>query len=188
MGKPIDVSGQRFGRLLTKEKQIRLDKKDRRIAWYLCLCDCGTECLVRYGSLQSGSTRSCGCLGSELSRSRALDPKSGVRIMIQGRKQPRDVIRLNALISYYKRNSKPRNLTWNFSEEEVRNLVTSPCTYCGERADWVGIDRVNNDLGYSADNCVSCCRWCNCGKRERTVEEFDDWVRRLYERRFYHLG
>jgi hypothetical protein len=35
-----------------------------------------------------------------------------------------------------------------------------------------GVDRVNNDFGYSIDNCVSCCKVCNRMKGKKTVAEF----------------
>ena len=47
--------------------------------------------------------------------------------------------------------------------KEFQNLVTSPCHYCkhvnNEEAN--GIDRINNDIGYTKENCVSACWKCN---------------------------
>lgn len=51
--------GQRFGRLIVAEKVI----SKRRDQWrWRCVCDCGTEVLLRGSRLRSGSTKSCGCL------------------------------------------------------------------------------------------------------------------------------
>lgn len=49
----------------------------------------------------------------------------------------------------------------NFDEFKI--LVTSPCHYCNKRntEEANGIDRVNNDLGYTRDNCVPACWKCN---------------------------
>jgi hypothetical protein len=45
--------------------------------------------------------------------------------------------------------------------QEFEKLVKSPCYYCKEISQINGIDRVNNDLGYTADNCVTACWTCN---------------------------
>ena len=59
MSRIKDLAGQRFGRLVVQrmtEKRIR-----RNVVW-LCVCDCGNCVEIRGGDLQSGRTRSCGCL------------------------------------------------------------------------------------------------------------------------------
>lgn len=60
--KRINLVGKKFGRLAVIERA----KKDR---WggsrWRCLCDCGKETVVAGNSLQSGGTRSCGCLMTE---------------------------------------------------------------------------------------------------------------------------
>ena len=58
MGKPIDLTGQRFGKLVAVR---RLDEKKRRIFLWECQCDCGNICKVDVSSLRSGNTKSCGC-------------------------------------------------------------------------------------------------------------------------------
>lgn len=61
MPKKIDLTGQKFGRLIVLESA---PNKGRRTQWK-CLCDCGNECIVATDSLRSGRTQSCGCLHSE---------------------------------------------------------------------------------------------------------------------------
>lgn len=59
MSKLIDLTGQRFGRLVVVERAD--NSADGRARW-LCKCDCGKE-IVTYGSwLRNGDTKSCGCL------------------------------------------------------------------------------------------------------------------------------
>jgi len=54
-----DLTGMRFGRLLairpTDERHLQC------IVWE-CDCDCGNTCYINSGKLNSGHTRSCGCL------------------------------------------------------------------------------------------------------------------------------
>lgn len=54
MGKFIDLTGQKFGRLIVIEY--------KQNGKWLCKCDCGNEKVVRGDSLKQGLTLSCGCL------------------------------------------------------------------------------------------------------------------------------
>lgn len=62
MPKKIDLTGQRFGRLLVIRESGRA--KGGRVTW-LCKCDCGAETVVRRDNLRSGHVKSCGCLRDE---------------------------------------------------------------------------------------------------------------------------
>lgn len=57
----VDLTGQRFGRL------VCLEATDQRCASgsviWRCRCDCGAVCLVPLHQLRQGYTKSCGCLG-----------------------------------------------------------------------------------------------------------------------------
>jgi len=54
----IDLTGQRFGRLVALRRMVR-----SRL--WRCKCDCGKEARVEQGNLRKGNTRSCGCLKAE---------------------------------------------------------------------------------------------------------------------------
>lgn len=57
--KKIDLTGKNFGRLtVLKEDPIR---RNNRVFW-ICQCECGNEVSVGRNELQSGQTKSCGCL------------------------------------------------------------------------------------------------------------------------------
>lgn len=63
MGRKIgDITGQRFGRLTVLE--FAGQGKKGRSKW-LCQCDCGGQKVVNRCDLQSGGTKSCGCLHQE---------------------------------------------------------------------------------------------------------------------------
>jgi len=62
VGRLIDLTGQRFGRLIVLEKTIK--RKNRNVVWK-CLCDCGVIIFVRSDSLKSGITKSCGCFNKD---------------------------------------------------------------------------------------------------------------------------
>ena len=44
-----------------------------------------------------------------------------------------------------------------------------------------GIDRIDSNKGYSFDNVVACCKYCNGAKNTMTQEEFKEWIKRVYE-------
>lgn len=58
-GRPLDISGQRFGRLVAIK---RVGRDANRQSLWLCKCDCGKEVVVRMKSLRRGDTKSCGCI------------------------------------------------------------------------------------------------------------------------------
>ena len=61
MGKLIDLTGQRFGKLVVLNKT---ESKNNKVYWH-CKCDCGNECNVVGGNLKTGNTFSCGCFKKE---------------------------------------------------------------------------------------------------------------------------
>lgn len=62
MGRFIDITGQRFGRLVVLK---RAENFGECTAW-LCRCDCGNEKVIRSSSLTNGRTKSCGCFNHEV--------------------------------------------------------------------------------------------------------------------------
>lgn len=62
MGRFIDLTGQRFGKLVVVE---RVENIGRQTAW-LCKCDCGSEKVVMAWNLKTRNTSSCGCLWQEV--------------------------------------------------------------------------------------------------------------------------
>lgn len=60
----IDLTGQRFGRLLVKS--LHPERTTNNGAQFVCLCDCGTEKTVNGAFLRYGSAVSCGCRKREV--------------------------------------------------------------------------------------------------------------------------
>lgn len=75
-GNPIDLTGQRFGRLTVLEVS---PKRARRELMWVCQCDCGNVVTVRGKCLRKGETKSCGCYNKEVSskRNKVLATKHG---------------------------------------------------------------------------------------------------------------
>lgn len=62
MGKLIDLTGQRFGRLTVIE---RVETRNKQVFWK-CKCDCGKYTVIAGKELRRGRSKSCGCLRDEL--------------------------------------------------------------------------------------------------------------------------
>lgn len=142
-GKPIDISGQRFGRLTA----ISYAGKSE---WF-CACDCGNTTRPRSYDLRNGISKSCGCLHSEIiAKQSAKHGYAGTRL--------------------YKTwcNMKSRCNTPSASKYEIyggRGIkVCSEWLNFENFKDWalsngyhhdLSIDRINSDGNYEPLN----CRW-----------------------------
>jgi hypothetical protein len=177
MGRPRKyIDNQRFG-CLEVTGQVR--KATNGSYEHLCRCDCGNETWVRLDALTSGGTKSCGCAKGQWKRL-----ESGVAAR-------------NEVLSYYKKSAQCRNLDWALSEQEFDDLILASCFYCGrtpynvrytrQRTDcitYTGIDRLDNQQGYTVDNTVACCKICNRAKRDMSLNAFLNWIQDLA--RFVH--
>lgn len=74
MGKFVDLTGNRFGRLTVIERVE--NSKDNRTQW-LCVCDCGNKKYIIGKNLREGKTKSCGCLLKE--KAKIINKKHGMR-------------------------------------------------------------------------------------------------------------
>ena len=79
------------------------------------------------------------------------------------------------LIDKYKRSARKRQLQWSLTDVQAEDLFCADCSYCGSCPKvWCGIDRVDNDNGYTTSNCVPACATCNFMKHTLS---FGDFVR-----------
>lgn len=164
----INIEGNRYGKLLVIKRDIKFGGD-----WgWLCLCDCGNTSVVRMSSLRNGNTSSCGC---------------------SIYKQYGEAAR-NSLYNDYVQEAKPRNLVFSLSRELFNELTSSNCFYCGveprqikkaknNNGDYIynGIDRKDNNEGYTPENCLPCCGNCNRAKRTLSFEDFMEWGIRFGE-------
>ena len=72
MGKRIDLTGQRFGRLTVISYNEEISKQKKGVHWN-CKCDCGNETVVWSGNLRKGNTISCGCYNREKTKEQWQD-------------------------------------------------------------------------------------------------------------------
>lgn len=177
----IDLTGQRFGKLICLDYELRdvPDKKrsNKQRAYWRCLCDCGRQRYVTATNLRKGNTTSCGC-------SRILPDDTAAK----------------RLIAYkYRCSARRRGLEMDLEDDLLVELLRRPCHYCGAEPSnllkgcgnkpfpYNGLDRVNNDVGYVADNVVACCRQCNFAKGSMSYQDFVAWIERIVAHRSSRL-
>lgn len=155
--KPGDV----YGRLTVLER--RGNQK------FLCKCSCGATKIVRWRTAVS-----CGCARSESSRRKRLPP---------------GVAAFRDLFKRYVLAAKCRNLVFELTSDQFAVLTAAPCHYCDSPPStsagsmrvfgkyvYNGVDRKDNTVGYTTENCVPCCKICNRAKGTLSYEEFTKWI------------
>lgn len=77
MSKAINITGERFGRLVAvRREENKVSQNGKIRSRWLCKCDCGNEKIVLLDDLKSGRTKSCGCLSDE--NRRRVNTKHGM--------------------------------------------------------------------------------------------------------------
>lgn len=169
-----DLSGQRFGKLLVLFKVLDNRYKQDH---YWCKCDCGNDKTICGYSLLYGTTVSCGCYAKELAATFKI---------------PTLEKSLKNAHKIYIRGAKVRNFQFDLKFDDFTKLIMSNCSYCGAKPSrdfsrrnnkeglLNGIDRIDSSLGYIITNCVPCCTICNRAKSTHKIEDFIEWVKRVY--------
>lgn len=78
----------------------------------------------------------------------------------------------------YRSKARQRGFIFTLTKEEFGLLVSQSCVYCGSKES-IGVDRIDNDLGYSIENCSTCCTMCNMMKKNFSLESFLGQCRKI---------
>ena len=84
----------------------------------------------------------------------------------------------SAIFSDYKRRANKKELSFCINSYDFDFIKSDKCYLCGFTGT-TGIDRINNDLGYSIDNCASCCAACNYMKKDYKYDFFIEHLRKI---------
>jgi len=74
--------------------------------------------------------------------------------------------------TWYKSKAKQRDIFFDLTFEQFESFWQKPCGYCGEPIKTIGLDRVDNNKGYSYKNVISCCIGCNVSKGAKPLSEW----------------
>lgn len=154
-------------------------------------CACGTErdLVVTKKELKPRS-KSCGvCTSREQINKRCKGKKSPNR-------KPIKDIAIKQLYRIYKNNAQNRHYDFQLTKEQFESYLDKECTYCGSPPSnlfkkydkyhsvfrvfkYNGIDRLNNNMGYTIENTVSCCGRCNRTKMDLGSVQFLELIDRI---------
>lgn len=86
--------------------------------------------------------------------------------------------------SKYKTNAEQRNYIFELSEEQYYKLIKEDCYICGKKTDenhTNGVDRFDNEQGYTFNNSNACCGQCNIMKKEMDYLLFMNKLKNIYQ-------
>lgn len=178
MGKLIDLTEIKFGRLTVLRRSVK-KSRNREIFWWV-KCACGKEKEVLGSHLKKGLIKSCGCYHREV-----IGALNRLEYGLASKR-----------ISYrqYRDNARHKQISFELSFEYFLELTKQDCHYCGSEPlnfkksngygsnggfTYNGIDRIDNTKGYTKENSITCCKICNFAKRNMFYDEFISWGKKL---------
>ncbi len=163
----IDLTGQRFGRLIVIEVDAKA--KSGNYKW-LCLCDCSKSLVILGASLRAGRSKSCGCFqrdnASIIHKNNQYSMKHGYASIESESK---------AYIAW----CGMRQRCTNHKNKRYRDYGGRGITVCKRWQEFVNfledmgepptdkhqIERIDNDKGYNKSNCCWATPKQNCRNR-----------------------
>ena len=170
MTKPINISNERYGRLVAINPTSR--RSGQNIMWE-CKCDCGEMTLVNANSLRRGLSKSCGCLRVAENSRRTAENHPNYKAA------KTDEERLLGRYGLYGENCSK----WSKSVMERDNYT---CRICGNYKDKHNAHHLNSwdtypDQRFDVDNGVTLCVTCHIsfhktyGYGNNTEEQFEEF-------------
>ena len=171
--------GNKYGKLTVLERYVYGSGERKKDAMWVCECNCGKRHISSGKNLRRGNCSAC-----------------KVCKFLTGEESS-----FRQLLNQYVQNAKNYGRVFELSEDRFRELVKQSCYYCGREPSSVykrgreakladnsfllynGIDRMNNSLGYTKENSITCCGICNSAKSDRDIRDFIDWIKVVYEYR-----
>lgn len=158
--------------------ESRLEVKERRKAYRQMLKETNPEHYKMYTILHRMRLREM--LGDE--KYLALMAKRMKKYLdenpeMRQKQNDRAKLSLDRITYNYIKSAEKRNIDYKLTDENAQSLMDQECFYCKDVNDngekyFNGIDRMDNNVGYNVDNCVTCCKTCNYSKCEMSLNDF----------------
>lgn len=155
MSMPVrDLSGEVFGRLTA----LNYGSTSKGIFWD-CACICGGRTTASRGNLVAGNVKSCGCMEREKNQRLGYLSSQNRIILVEGMPSRKHELYVTWCSMKSRCNNKNHRVYGNYGGRGIkvcdrwssfRDFVSD----MGERPKNYTLERVDNDSGYSPENCI----------------------------------
>jgi hypothetical protein len=174
-----DYSGSIInGFIVNKLIKTTKNKYNKTKFVYECICSCGKTFEVPKYSIVTECRKDCGCTRTQYNKLSFGEAC------------------FNEIFYNYKRRASKKYLEFKLTKSQFFKLTQLPCYYCkfppfsiqkgGKQKfgsfKYNGLDRINNKIGYTIDNVVTCCEFCNRAKYTHKKEEFERWLKHVQQK------
>lgn len=170
-----DIEYKKYGKSIKRIVEVR--------------CECGTIKNVQYNNIRGGGSLCCGnnlCKIPYNKNNRSIDAS------------------YNSLFYAYKTGAKKRGYSFELTVDDFKYFLDKNCFYCNDVPSSIyrildsktgeirsgipltynGIDRMDNSVGYTKTNCITCCKTCNQMKMDSNYNFFLDHINKIYKNKY----